>query len=388
MFSKGVRLLPENLLAAEPAPPFLPLTQRKQNLTPVIAPRATTGDTTDSRQVQVSTRLDSGFFACRDDSGGSMLNRFMRVTFDFTRKKANQSAAWAVFARDTISGFVTTAHHTLMVLGILAIAALGTMFIKPEVTDYLKALSPFAEVETTELEEVPELAKLMDAPAHGVQQEIVAENARIAISTDQKGTAAASREQQWVTTWLARRYRVATDATDMLVSAAYLTAKEIKLDPLLILSVMAIESRFNPFAESPVGAQGLMQVMSKVHRDKFEELGGVKAALNPVANIRVGSLILKDYVTRGGSVEAGLKLYVGAGLLESDAGYGAKVLAEYQRLKDVAMGKKVPVYATSASAAATKPKATERKIDSTVDVPNTPTDDTQAAVKQDQLAAL
>lgn len=316
-----------------------------------------------------------------------MLNRFIRATFDFTRKKATQSAAWAVFARDTISGFVTTAHHTLMVLGIISIGALGVMFIKPEVTDYLKALSPFAEVETTELEDVPELAKLMDMPSAAAQQEIVAENSRAAINTDSKNATASSREQQWVTNWLARRYRVATDATDMLVSAAYLTAKEIKLDPLLILSVMAIESRFNPFAESPVGAQGLMQVMSKVHRDKFEELGGVKAALNPVANIKVGSLILKDYVTRGGSVEAGLKLYVGAGAYESDAGYGAKVLAEYQRLKDVAMGKKVPVYSTSASSAPAKPR-TAPKIERAEDESDSATGSTQAAAKQDQLAAL
>ena len=119
-------------------------------------------------------------------------------------------------------------------------------------------------------------------------------------------------QQQRVTQWISKRYRVANDATNMLVSAAYLTAKEINLDPLLILAVMAIESRFNPFAESPVGAQGLMQVMSKVHHDKFAELGGTQAALNPVANIRVGSLILKEYVARGGSVEAGLKRYVGA----------------------------------------------------------------------------
>jgi soluble lytic murein transglycosylase-like protein len=111
---------------------------------------------------------------------------------------------------------------------------------------------------------------------------------------------------------------------------------------LLILAVMCIESGLNPFAESAMGAQGLMQVMSKVHHDKFKELGGVKAALNPVANIRVGSLILKDYVTRGGSVEAGLKLYVGAAAFDNDAGYGSKVLAEYHRLKEVASGKNVP----------------------------------------------
>ncbi len=128
----------------------------------------------------------------------------------------------------------------------------------------------------------------------------------------------------------------------MLVSTAYITARDVKIDPLLILAVMAIESGFNPFAESPVGAQGLMQVMSKVHHEKFQDMGGTQAALNPVANIRVGAQILKEYVSRGGSVEAGLKTYVGAAAFENDAGYGYKVLAEWRRLKMVAGGKSVP----------------------------------------------
>jgi soluble lytic murein transglycosylase-like protein len=114
--------------------------------------------------------------------------------------------------------------------------------------------------------------------------------------------------------------------------------------------VMAIESGLNPFAESPVGAQGLMQVMSKVHHEKFQHMGGVQAALNPVANIRVGALILKDYVQRGGSVEAGLKTYVGAAAFDSDSGYGSKVLAEYRRLKQVAGGKSVPTSTPAAAA--------------------------------------
>jgi hypothetical protein len=105
---------------------------------------------------------------------------------------------------------------------------------------------------------------------------------------------------------------------------------------------MAIESGLNPFAESPMGAKGLMQVMAKVHHDKFEQVGGQQAALNPVANIKVGALILKDYVKRTGSVEGGLKTYVGAADLETDSGYGAKVLAEYKKLKQVAKGHKVP----------------------------------------------
>lgn len=309
-----------------------------------------------------------------------MLNRCMRVTFDFTRRKASQSAAWAVFIRDTVSGFVTTAHHTLMVLGIIAIAALGAMFVKPDLANQLLSLSPFVEAsaaETADADEAePAADSMMDMPKHAAAPDKTADE-------EAPKPAVNSRQQQWVTTWLSKRYRVAKDATNMLVSAAYATASEIKLDPLLILSVMAIESGFNPFAESPVGAQGLMQVMSKVHHDKFQELGGVNAALNPIANIRVGSLILKDYVTRGGSIEAGLKLYVGAGASESDSGYGSRVLAEYRRLKEVAMGKKVPIYTTSASSA---PK--QRQPENKADEPSGESASAGPHAKADQLAAL
>ena len=318
-----------------------------------------------------------------------MLNRFIRATSVFARQKASQSAAWAVFARDTISGFITTAHHMLLLLGIIAIGALTLLFVKPEVADQLLALSPFAETQAEKAAETsfPPLATLMDTPASSITQDAALNHAQAAINTDAGQIAGDARQQQRVTAWLSKRYRVASDATNMLVSAAYLTAAEIKLDPLLILSVMAIESRFNPFAESPVGAQGLMQVMSKVHRDKFEELGGVKAALNPVANIRVGSLILKDYMTRGGSVEAGLKLYVGAGASDTDYGYGAKVLAEYQRLKEVSMGKKVPIYSTSASSAPKQPPQ-ESKTEATASESPAIEDQTQPLARTDQLASL
>lgn len=321
-----------------------------------------------------------------------MVNRLIRVTSDFTRQKASQSAAWAVFVRDTISGFITTAHHTVLVLGIIAIGALAIIFVKPDTADQLLALSPFAKSQAEVVDESePALANLMDMPAQSITQTAALSNAQAAINAESTGMTGDSLQQQWVTAWLSKRYRVASDATNMLVSAAYLTAHEFKLDPLLILSVMAIESGFNPFAESPVGAQGLMQVMSKVHRDKFEELGGVKAALNPVANIRVGSLILKDYVKRGGSVEAGLKLYVGAGAFETDSGYGARVLAEYRRLKEVSMGKKVPIYTTSASSTPTKARPQESKTEQATDeVPdaNDPNDQKQPLAKADQFASL
>lgn len=317
-----------------------------------------------------------------------MINRYTQAAYDFTRHQATQSAAWAIFARDTISGFMTTARHTLTLLGIVAMAVLGTMFVKPETADRLKALSPFAAATTAPSPETNAAAEPERTPPSTASALLASSTGRAPVlaqaETAQAGT---SRQQQWVTEWISKRYRVAADATNMLVSAAYLTAKEIKLDPLLILSVMAIESRFNPFAESPVGAQGLMQVMSKVHHDKFAELGGVKAALNPVANIRVGSQILKDYVERGGSVEAGLKMYVGAGAFESDSGYGAKVLAEYRRLKEVSMGRKVPVITSTASASAPATSASSVKTSPAEAKTQPSSEDTSTAMKENRPLA-
>ncbi|WP_250512497.1 transglycosylase SLT domain-containing protein [Caballeronia sp. INDeC2] len=156
-----------------------------------------------------------------------------------------------------------------------------------------------------------------------------------------------TREQKLVSNFIARRYRVAEEPVAELVRAAFDTGREVGLDPLLLLSVMAIESGFNPYAESGVGAQGLMQVMSKVHSDKFEYFGGSHAALDPLANIKVGALVLKDCIARGGSVAGGLRYYVGS-TTQDDGGYGAKVLAERTRLRDVARGRNVPINAPQA----------------------------------------
>ncbi|EPX97368.1 MULTISPECIES: lytic transglycosylase domain-containing protein [Ralstonia] len=167
-------------------------------------------------------------------------------------------------------------------------------------------------------------------------------NTQVARDARESATAGTPREQAAVAEYIARKYRVAATATGQLVKAAYQTGKEVGIDPLLILGVMAIESSFNPFAESGMGAQGLMQVMTKVHQDKYEVMGGVNAALNPYANIKVGALVLKDCIARGGSIEGGLKLYVGA-VTQGDGGYGSKVLAERSRLRMVATGHKSPV---------------------------------------------
>jgi soluble lytic murein transglycosylase-like protein len=148
---------------------------------------------------------------------------------------------------------------------------------------------------------------------------------------------ALTREQREVSRYLSRKYRVNDDAIAMVVDAAYVTGKDLRMDPILLLAVMAIESGFNPFAQSTAGASGLMQVMSKVHSDKLADFGGPNIALNPVANLRVGAVVLKDCIRRGGSVADGLRLYVGAGTGD-DNGYGARVLQEKERIAQAVHG--------------------------------------------------
>ena len=147
------------------------------------------------------------------------------------------------------------------------------------------------------------------------------------------------RNQANVAYWLAKKYRVAPEPLAVLVSEAYLVGKETKLDPTLILAIMAVESSFNPFAQSSVGAQGLMQVMTKIHTDKYEHFGGHFAAFDPVTNLRVGVKVLQECIERAGSLEGGLKYYVGAANLPTDGGYAAKVMAEHFRIKQVAEGR-------------------------------------------------
>ena len=158
------------------------------------------------------------------------------------------------------------------------------------------------------------------------------------------------KQQAALAYWLSRKYRVAPEPLSALVAAAYEVSAQARLEPTLILAVMAIESGFNPFAQSPVGAQGLMQVMTSVHTDKYENFGGKLAAFDPVTNLRVGVKVLQDCIARAGSLEAGLRQYVGASGPD-DGGYASKVLSENQRLEMVAKGRNVPIQAASVPAA-------------------------------------
>ena len=146
---------------------------------------------------------------------------------------------------------------------------------------------------------------------------------------------ALSSAQKALVEHLARRYQVAAEPTAHIVRTAYRAARMRHLDPLLVLAVISVESRFNPIAESGMGARGLMQIIPKYHLDKLAAHGGEEAVLDPESNIVVGTQILREYVRRTGSLEAGLQYYNGAAW-DEEARYTHRVLGEYRRLVAVA----------------------------------------------------
>jgi soluble lytic murein transglycosylase-like protein len=154
-----------------------------------------------------------------------------------------------------------------------------------------------------------------------------------AVSLFEGAQEADGQKYRALASYVSRRYRIAPDVTEVFVGAAQEAGREVGLDPLLILAVMAVESRFNPVAESLVGAKGLMQVVPRHHMDKLMEHGGAEAVLDPVTNIALGARILKEYIRRTGSLEAGLQFYNGA-LADPSSQYAQKVLAEKERLQE------------------------------------------------------
>lgn len=134
--------------------------------------------------------------------------------------------------------------------------------------------------------------------------------------------------------FVANRYRVSQTVAFDLVELAHRVGRDLQLDPLLIIAVISIESRFNPIAESVKGAKGLMQIIPKYHTDKLQEFGGVESVFDPEINIQVGAQILKEYIRMTGNIGIALQMYAGA-LSDYEDQYTNKVMNERQRLQHV-----------------------------------------------------
>jgi soluble lytic murein transglycosylase-like protein len=143
------------------------------------------------------------------------------------------------------------------------------------------------------------------------------------------------QNQRAVADFFEKKYKLDRAKIEEYVSNTVLIAKEVNIDPVLLLAVISVESNFNPLMKSPAGAEGLMQVMTNIHKDKYALYGGTTDAVKPEVNIRIGAYILKYFIATSGSLHNGLKYYVGAANAESDGGYTDKVMAERNRLIDL-----------------------------------------------------
>ncbi|MDO9434352.1 lytic transglycosylase domain-containing protein [Hydrogenophaga sp.] len=238
------------------------------------------------------------------------------------------SASLKTAIGDAYQGFFDITHNGLALLGTLLAVGVITLSARADLR---------ASTEEQVLGWLLERQEAATAPAMYTAEPTAIDR----VTAAQPGSL--PKQQANVTFWLSRKYRVAPEPLSVLVAEAFEVGEKAKIDPTLILAVMAIESRFNPFAQSPVGAQGLMQVLTRVHTDKYNDFGGQLAAFDPVSNLRVGARVLQDAIARAGSVEGGLRLYVGA-VSNDGSGYINKVMAEHLRIQSVALGKPVQRY--------------------------------------------
>lgn len=229
------------------------------------------------------------------------------------------------FTHDTVDGFFELTHNGFALVGLIVMFLSLTLVMRPELR------------QSTEVKLIGWL-QTRQVETTGFEAGTDAADRTMAIDPRDL-----PKQQAAVAYWLSKKYRIAAEPLSALVEEAYEIGSNTKLEPTLLLAIMAVESGFNPFAQSAVGAQGLMQVMTRVHSEKYESFGGKLAAFDPISNLRVGAQVLQECIARAGSLQAGLRYYVGAAKQEDDGGYTAKVLAEHTRLNLVAAGRAVPL---------------------------------------------
>jgi soluble lytic murein transglycosylase-like protein len=99
------------------------------------------------------------------------------------------------------------------------------------------------------------------------------------------------------------RYVSNDEEQELILRIVYREANRHDMDPDLVMAVMQVESRFDRFAVSSAGAQGLMQVMPFWRK----EIGRPQDNLTQIeTNVRYGTAILAQYLTeaRGDLIDA------------------------------------------------------------------------------------
>ena len=226
---------------------------------------------------------------------------------------------------DVREGFVEITRHSLAVIGLIVVATALTFAARPGLqqtaNDTLMGWLQGRQVQLFQAQGSP----WTPSPA-------------------ERSTATSvnnlNQEQVAVTHWLSRKYKISPEPLAALVSEAWSLGERSQIAPTLILSIMAIESRFNPFASGSQGGMGLMQIEPDAHTTALSPFGGRLAAFDPLTNLRVGTRHLQGLIQDAGSLEDALRLYALASGQGNQEQYVDRVLAEQKLLDNLSPGQK------------------------------------------------
>lgn len=135
--------------------------------------------------------------------------------------------------------------------------------------------------------------------------------------------------------YISARYNLNEDKVDNIVRVSFEESEKHDIDPLLILSIVGVESMYDRFAKSKKGAIGLTQVMPRYHKSKISEIKKQDLDLFSVkGNITVGIKVIKEYLgLANGNVPKALQMYNGS-TSDKKQRYSKKVLKKRKSLYD------------------------------------------------------
>jgi soluble lytic murein transglycosylase-like protein len=221
------------------------------------------------------------------------------------------------FVADISRGFINISHHSFALLGLLAVLIAMLALARPEI-----------RIQTVQSIQAWLYTRLHISDDDNERQQVLLRSLA-APSTD------LDARQLALVQAIKSKYRIAPEPLNALVFEVDDLAHRGNLDPTLILAVIGVESNYNPFANSPTGAKGLMQVLPDIHSEQFAPYGGPMAIFDPKTNLRIGVKILKECIDITGSLVEGLRLYkAGEDSVSQETEYIARVMTEQARLKD------------------------------------------------------
>jgi soluble lytic murein transglycosylase-like protein len=129
-----------------------------------------------------------------------------------------------------------------------------------------------------------------------------------------------------IATVLSARFHIGLHDALEIGHAVLNAARRYTISPFLLLAVIAVESSFDRFAISVVGARGLMQVLPSQHRDRVLRTSDLTDART---NVGIGSEILHNYIREAdGNLDSALYRYSGGA-----RGYARRVVDHMSTMK-------------------------------------------------------